>query len=104
MMPSTLDALKQLLLREWDPLGLAGRDGSEGHYDPYAVRVFEMLGSGADARVIAAYFNSIVASEFSLTSNPEREGQIAAKAVAIHGVVPGETRPNDAMRPGKSRS
>lgn len=42
-MPPTLEALKSLLLREWDPLGLSHCDGAEGHYHPYAVRILEML-------------------------------------------------------------
>ena len=83
-MPSTLQALKSLFLGEWDPLGLSNCDGAEGHYEPYADRVFEMLAQGADAVVVASYLSSVVTSEMSLTANLECDRAIATKAVAIH--------------------
>ena len=83
-MPSKLEALKSLLLLEWDPLGLSDCEGADNHYDPYAVRVLEMLTAGADAAAIAGYLNSVVASEMSLTTNLECDRAIAAKAVAVH--------------------
>lgn len=83
-MPSELEVLKSLLLREWDPLGLSNCEGAESHYDPYAVRVLEMLTGGADAVVVASYLNSVVRSEMSLTANLECDRAIATRAVAIH--------------------
>ena len=82
-MRSKLEALKSLLLREWDPLGLSNCDGAEGHYDPYAVRILEMLTEGADAVVVASYLNSVVTFEMSLTANLECDRAIATNAVAI---------------------
>jgi hypothetical protein len=82
-MPSKLEALKSLLLREWDPLGLSGCDGADNHYDPYTVRVLEMLTDGTDAAAIASYLNSVVTTEFSVTGNVACDRAIAAKAVAI---------------------
>jgi hypothetical protein len=83
-MASELEALKTLLLREWDPLGLGGCDGADNHYDPYAVRIFEMLTQGTDAAALANYLNSVVASEMSLMADHDCDLRIAAKAVAIH--------------------
>lgn len=83
-MLSELEALKRLLLHEWDPLGLSDCDGAEGHYDAYALRVFKMLQEGADAIVIASYLNQVVTSELLLTAKPECDRVIAAKAMSIH--------------------
>jgi len=83
-MQSKLEALRGLLLLEWDPLGLSGRGGAESHYDPYAIHVLEMLTAGADVATIASYLNLIVTSELSLTGNIEIDRAIAAQAVAIH--------------------
>ena len=69
-MPFELDALKKLLLDEWDPVGLSGRDGADSHYDPYAIRVFEMFQNGADEAAIARYLSSpVVTSELGLWGN-----------------------------------
>jgi hypothetical protein len=83
-MPSELEALKRLLLREWDPLGLCDCDGDESHYDPFASRVLEMLAEGAGANAIASYLNSVVTTELSLAGDIVRDQAIATKAVVIH--------------------
>jgi hypothetical protein len=82
-MPSELDELKRLLLREWDPLGLSDCDGAECHYDPYAYRVLEMLAEDADMFAVASYLNSVVTTELSLTGDMTFDHAIAAKALAI---------------------
>jgi hypothetical protein len=83
LMPSELDALKRLLLLEWDPLGLSDCDGAECHYDPYASRVLEMLAKGAEADAVASYLHSVVTTELSLTGDIACDRAIAAKALAI---------------------
>jgi hypothetical protein len=82
-MSSELEALKSLLLREWDPLGLSGCDGADNHYEPHAVRVLEMLTEGADAAALASYLNSVVTTELSVTGNVACDRATAVKAVAI---------------------
>jgi hypothetical protein len=83
-MPSELEAVRHLLKRDWDPIGLFNCDGAESHYDTYALRVFEMLEEDAGATDIASYLTRVVTTELLMTANPECDGVIAAKAVAIH--------------------
>ena len=83
-MSSELEALKRLLLREWDPLGLSDCDGAECHYDPYACRVLEMLAVGAEVDAIASYLNSVVTTELSLAGDIACDQAIATKAIVIH--------------------
>jgi hypothetical protein len=82
-MPSELEAIKRLLLREWDPIGLSDCDGAESHYDSYALRLSEILKEGADVMAIANYLTQVVATELFLTACPECDRAIAAKVVAI---------------------
>lgn len=83
-MPSELEAIKHLLRHDWDPLGLSNCDGTESHYDTYALRVFEMLEEDANAIDIASYLTRVVTTELLVTANPECDGAIAAKVVAPH--------------------
>jgi hypothetical protein len=83
-MQSELEALKSLLLSEWDPLGLNGCEGAERHYDTYALQIFGMLTAAADVATVAKYLNSVVTSELFLTGNIACDRAIAAKAAAIH--------------------
>ena len=72
-----------LLLREWDPLGLAGCDGANNHYDVYAMRVFEMFQDGENEAAIARYLYSVVTSELGLKGNINRDQTIATRAVFL---------------------
>ncbi|SDM98096.1 hypothetical protein [Afipia sp. GAS231] len=84
-MSSELEALKSLLLHEWDPIGVSGCEGAEDEYDYYAMQVFKMLADEADAATIGEYLNWVVTSRMSLRGNPDMDRDIAAKAVAIYG-------------------
>ena len=83
-MTSELEAIKRLLLREWDPIDLSDCDGAESHYDIYALRLFEMLEEEADAIAITNYLTRVVTTELLLTASLEWDRAIAAKVVAIH--------------------
>jgi hypothetical protein len=83
MLPE-LEAIKSLFLHEWDPIGVSDCEGVEDEYDSYAMHVFAMLANSADTAAIGDYLNWVVTSRMSLRGNPERDREIAAKAVAIH--------------------
>lgn len=79
-----LDAIKRLLLNEWDPIGVAGISEAVDEYDSYAMRVFTMLASGATAETIAEYLGWVVTERMELRGNAPHDRQAADKAVAIH--------------------
>jgi hypothetical protein len=82
-MSSEIDAIKALLLHEWDPIGVSGCSGAEDEYDRYALQVCKLLAEGADAPDIAHYLDWVVTSRMSLPRNPDHDRTIAEKAVAI---------------------
>jgi hypothetical protein len=82
-MSSELNGLKALLLHEWDPLGLAGCDGAQNHYDLYAIDLLEMLRDGKDESAIAIFLKWVVTSQLGLADDAELDQAIAARAVAI---------------------
>ena len=82
-MPFELEALRSLLLREWDPLGLFGREGAEHHYDAYAGKVLEMIAHGSDAAAVANYLSSVVTIEFGLAADLACDRAVAAKAAGL---------------------
>ena len=83
-MSSEVDAIKALLLHEWDPIGVSGVEGAEDEYDRYALEVCKMLGEGADAPAIAHYLNWVITTWMSLRGNVDLDRVIANKAIAIH--------------------
>jgi hypothetical protein len=83
MLPE-LEALKVLLLREWDPIGVADIPAAADEYDSYAMQVFTFLAGDADAQYIADYLTWVVTERMGMGGNPKHDRDIAEKAVAIH--------------------
>lgn len=79
-----LEALKRLLLHEWDPIGIRDCEGAQDEYDSYAFELFTMLSSGADVDQVASYLDGIEAEHMALRLRAERNRAVAVRAVAIH--------------------
>jgi hypothetical protein len=54
-----LEQLKQLLWKEWDPIGVNDLEGAEGEYDSYAFQIFVMLKRGDTEENILNHLNFI---------------------------------------------
>ena len=78
-MSSELDAIKALLLHEWDPIGISDVAEANDEYDSYAVQVYTMICEGANATEIARYLNWVVTCRMSLPDNLDQDRAIATK-------------------------
>ncbi len=81
-----LEALKRLLLREWDPLQVNGSPMAQGEYDGYAFRIWVALERGADADQVEAYLDRMVSSDMRADVAPGLNKRISAKASEIAGI------------------
>lgn len=79
-----LEAIKSLLLNEWDPIGIADHPGAVDEYDSYAMRAFVMLNSGADESAIFEYLRLTVTKWIGLPGDPLIDRCVAEKMIAIH--------------------
>lgn len=79
-----LEALKRLLLHEWDPIGIRDCEGAQDEYDSYAFELFTMLSAGADVDRVASYLDTIESDHMALRLRAERNRAIALRAAAIH--------------------
>ena len=83
-MSSELEAIKALLLHDWDPIGVSDIAGAKEEYDTFAHQAYRMIREGADATAIARYLNWVVTSRMWLPGNLDHDRAIATKAIAIH--------------------
>jgi len=83
-MSSELEAIKGLLLHEWDPIGVSEFAEASDEYDAYALQVYKMVREHADADAIARYLNWVVTSQMWLPGNLDHNRAIAIKVLAIH--------------------
>jgi hypothetical protein len=79
--------VRDLLMREWDPIGVSNVPEASGEYDRYVGEVYVMLmDQRATAEVIAAYLLDISTNYMGLSANQilaERSARTAAALVAL---------------------
>ncbi|HLH76922.1 MAG TPA: hypothetical protein VKV28_08985 [Candidatus Binataceae bacterium] len=78
-------AIREVLLKEWDPIGVQGIAGAENEYDPYVGRLYVMLmQEHATAEDIAAYLLNIATDRMDLALSTElaERGKRAAAELA----------------------
>ena len=83
-MSSELEAIKSLLLHEWDPIGVSDVAEARDEYDAYALQVYKMVRENPDADAIARYLNWVVTSRMLLSGNLDQDRAIAIKVLKTY--------------------
>ena len=80
-------AVHNLLLREWDPIGVADVPEARDEYSAYDGQVFQLLRAGSSARQVATYLADVEVEQMGLEPHPDRLDRltetVAAKLVAL---------------------
>jgi hypothetical protein len=77
------ERIRQILLHEWDPIGVSGMTGPEDEYDAYIGGVYRLLASGASEHQIIEYLYEIGTNRMGLDSNREGLKDVAEKLTNI---------------------
>lgn len=79
-----LQAVKEVLFREWDPIGVNSNPACSGEYDSYASGIVRLLQSEADEYKIAEHLRSLQRVSMGMSSaNEERDREIASKLISL---------------------
>jgi hypothetical protein len=85
--------IADILLREWDPIGVAGIPEAQGEYDGYVPQLFARLASGATPDEIATYLMAVETETMGLNSQPAAARlQVGRRLLALaleEGLWPG---------------
>jgi len=77
-------AIHAILLREWDPIGVADEPSAADEYAAYVGGVYRLLASSAPAEAVAAHLSRLEATEMGLASGPpERLLPVARRLCAL---------------------
>jgi hypothetical protein len=90
MRHETLDllhaAIRDMLLRDWDPIGIGGVPEALDEYDAYTTPIAGMLASGKPIPDISAYLCRIEREQLGLAADPQRAGIVALRLKALRSV------------------
>lgn len=79
-----LNWVREILLREWDPLGVGENPHCFKEYDSYALTVCRHLIEGADKFKLAAYLGQVCAVGMGLShTDSERDERVARRLLAL---------------------
>jgi hypothetical protein len=79
-----LPVVKEILFREWDPIGVNGNEACRNEYDGYAPALLRLLLSGADEYKIAARLSELqrVSMGMSLVDDANHQ-RIARRLIGL---------------------
>jgi hypothetical protein len=72
-----LAAIHAVLIKEWDPIGVADEPMAQDEYDSYIPVVLRLLREGADDAEIAAHLAKIETQEMGLDPLADRNRRVA---------------------------
>jgi hypothetical protein len=77
-------AVKEILFREWDPIGINSNPSLSDEYDSYANGIVRLLQAEADEYKIAEHLRSLQRVSMGLSStNEERDRRIARRLISL---------------------
>jgi hypothetical protein len=78
------EAVKEILFREWDPIGINSNPLCSGEYDSYVSKIVQLLQAGADEYKIAEHLRNLQRVSMGLSSaNEEQDRRIAAMLISL---------------------
>jgi hypothetical protein len=79
-----MEAVREVLLREWDPLGVADNPACFDEYDRYARTICRYLKEGVDAFRLTAYLAQVQTVGMGLSrTDEERDKRVAQQLLAL---------------------
>jgi hypothetical protein len=79
-----LQEVREVLLREWDPIGLGHNPDCGNEYDRYARTVCRYLEEGADEYRITAYLSQVRWDSMGLSArHPEADRAVARRLLSL---------------------
>ncbi|MBO9666023.1 MAG: hypothetical protein J7501_04360 [Bdellovibrio sp.] len=78
------DEVKNILMNDWDPIGIKANAKAKAEYDQYALRIVGMLYNGTTLDKLVKYLDSVVTEDLGLPSNRNKSIEVSKKLLAIN--------------------
>lgn len=81
--PEWIAALRTLLLRDWDPVGIAGEPAAQDEYDAYAAETARRLLAREPLAEIETYLRAIVRNDMRMDRDTADYPALMSKMAAL---------------------
>jgi hypothetical protein len=82
-----MEAVREILLHEWDPIGVAENPECRDEYDRYARTVCRYLREGVDAFKLGAYLAQVQAVAMGLSRVDEERDRAVVQRLMVLSMV-----------------
>lgn len=79
--------LRDLVMREWDPIGVADFPEAADEYDGYLGRIAERLRRQSSVHEITVMLGSFRTADMGLWSNPEADRRVAERLIVWYATA-----------------
>ena len=79
------EKVREVLIADWDPVGIQDVPNARDEYDQYVNSVTNMMGAGNSAAAIAKHLLDIEVNVMGLKGNTERARLVAEKLLSLLG-------------------
>jgi hypothetical protein len=76
--------IREVLLRDWDPIGVGKEPDLNDEYDAYIGGVYRLLASGAGPRAVAEHIAQIETEQMGFGTSPDKLVPLAEKLCALN--------------------
>ncbi|MBI1827043.1 MAG: cyclase family protein [Planctomycetes bacterium] len=84
-------AIHDVLIREWDPIGVSDEPAAQDEYDSYIPRIYRLIVEGADDFALARHLEKIETDQMGLASHHDRNDRIAWRLREVLSPLIGES-------------
>jgi hypothetical protein len=75
--------IRQILLGEWDPIGVGPYEEAADEYDGYIPTIYRMMQEGVGVEKLAAHLGKLETISIGLKLRPETNRRVAQRLLAI---------------------
>ncbi|CAG4890764.1 hypothetical protein [Paraburkholderia saeva] len=77
------DAVKEVLLRDWDPIGIGREDAEKDEYDAYVTRICALIVQRQSVEEVIDYLLWAETEQMGLQADVERARRVAGKLIQL---------------------
>jgi hypothetical protein len=78
-----INAIRRILLDEWDPIGIGSIEEAHDDYDNYVTTLYRMMQERAGLEKVVLHLGKLEKITMRLNSRPDENGRVAKLLVAI---------------------
>lgn len=84
---SAFERIHQILIKEWDPIGVGDEPYAQDEYDSYIPTIYRLLSEGADEHELTKHLEQLATVSLGLSSGTNHDAIVARRLREVFGMI-----------------